>query len=132
MVDAWAVQQATPESKTIAVAFGLAGICLHLERGYTGREIQLAHMAMARGPRKSWPRFTLPVQRGSITALDVMAQPAGPERDRAIDAWCASVWAAYHQSHGPVRAMLAEHLPASHQVARSPGKSHDRGTPHSS
>lgn len=106
------MQQATSESKAIAVAFGLAGLCLHLERGYTGREVQLAHMVMARGPRKSWPRFTLPAQRGAMSALDVMAMPAGPERDRAIDAWCASVWAAFHESHEPLRAMLAEHLPA--------------------
>lgn len=111
MVDAWAVQRATPESKPIAVAFGLAGLCLHLERGFTGREVQLAHMAMARGERKAWPRFALPVHRGTMTALEVMAMPAGPERDRAIDAWCASVWAAFHESHESVRAMLAEHLP---------------------
>lgn len=131
VVDAWAVQYATPESKPIAVAFGLAGLCLHLERGFTGREVQLAHIEMAR-ERKPWPRFPLPAGRGAMTALDVMAMPAGPERDRAIDAWCVSVWEAFHDSHEQVRAMLAEHLPASRQVARAPGVSHDSRTPHSS
>ncbi len=33
-----------------------------------------------------------------MTATDVMRAPPGPERDRAIDAWCASVWSAYRDS----------------------------------
>jgi hypothetical protein len=124
VVDAWAVQTATAESKAIGVAFGLAGLCLHLERGFSGREVQFAHIAMAKD-RQPWPRFALPSDRGAMTVREVMASPAGPARDRAIDAWCAAVWAAYHENHAAVRAMLAGRLPASHQVARGARTSHD-------
>jgi hypothetical protein len=44
-----------------------------------------------------------------MTALDVMAAPAGPERDRAIDAWCASVWDAYRDVAPAVAALAREH-----------------------
>lgn len=108
VVDAWAAQHATASSKAIGVAFALFGLQLHLERGFTGREVQLAHMQLAKD-RRPWPSFALPATRGAVTARDVLAAPAGPERVRAIDAWCASVWAAWHGSHGQVRELLAAH-----------------------
>jgi hypothetical protein len=37
-----------------------------------------------------------------------MAAAAGPERDAAIDAWCASVWAALHESHRQVETLLEQ------------------------
>jgi len=101
VVDAWTAQHANERTKPIALTFALAGLFLHLERGCTGRQVQLAHMAMARHHR-DWPTFTLPKERGGCGALQVMAHPPGPERDRAIDDWCASVWSAYHVSHRAV------------------------------
>jgi hypothetical protein len=38
-----------------------------------------------------------------------MAARAGPERDKAIDAWCASVWNAYRDSHQSVADLLRHH-----------------------
>ena len=43
-----------------------------------------------------------------MTALDVMAAAAGPERDEAIHAWCASVWEAYAGSRGQVIELLRQ------------------------
>lgn len=71
-------------------------------------ELQQAHMALARRPR-DWPSFFLPHDRGSITATQVVAAPAGAARDAAIDAWCASVWAAFHDSHQAVTELLKRH-----------------------
>ena len=94
VVDAWAAQSAHSGSKPISVAFSLAGLYLHLERGFTGREVQVAHMRLGR--RKSvWPRFDLPANRGTVTVVDVMGEPGGGQRDQAIERWCASVWDAY-------------------------------------
>jgi hypothetical protein len=108
VVDAWAAQSADRASKPISVAFSVAGLYLHLERGFTGREVQLAHMRLGR--RKSvWPVFDLPADRGTVTVIDVMAEAAGPERDRAIDRWCASVWAAYAPQRETVIAFLRQH-----------------------
>ena len=44
-VDAYAAQHAGPASKTITIAFALIGLCLLLERGYTGKAVQRAQCA---------------------------------------------------------------------------------------
>src|SRR5689334_18017315 len=90
-VDAFAAQTATAEDKPIQLAFALLGLYLHLERGFTGRQVQLAHMKLGR-QRVPWPRFPIPEDRGRITVHDVLRQPAGPERDSFLRLWCADVW----------------------------------------
>jgi hypothetical protein len=106
VVDAWAAQHATAQSKPIGVFFGLIGLHLHLERGFTGREVQRAHMKLARA-KNEWPTFRLPVDRGDITAIDVMKVAEGDDRARAIDIWCASVWAAFESTHVEIRRAAA-------------------------
>jgi hypothetical protein len=87
--------------------FSLAGLYLHLERGRTGREVQLIHMRMAKRKRE-WPALELPSDRGAMTAMDVMRAPAGAEREQAIDRWCASVWGAFSDSRDATIALLKE------------------------
>src|SRR6266542_3200837 len=82
VVDAYAAQSASAESRPIGVAFALFGLYLHVELGWTGRQVQLAHMRLAR-TRKQWPRFTPPPSRATMTALDVLQAAAGPARDAA-------------------------------------------------
>jgi len=91
VVDAFAAQRANAQTKPIAVAFSLAGLYLHVEKGFSGRQVQRAHMQLAR-QKRVWPTFVLPDGRGAITAFDVMKAPAGAGRDAAIHKWCASVW----------------------------------------
>lgn len=108
VVDAYTAQHADGESKPIAIAFALVGLYLFVEREWSGRQVQRTHMRLARR-RHSWPTFDLPHDRGSITAVKVMAAREGAERDSAIYAWCASVWAAYADCHAEVAALLREH-----------------------
>jgi Family of unknown function (DUF5946) len=108
VVDAFAAQRATPESKPISVAFSLTGLYLHVEKGLSGRQVQLAHMKMAR-QKRTWPTFVLPRDRGTITVVEVMAAPEGAQRDKAIDDWCASVWGAFAGNRGPVVELLREY-----------------------
>jgi hypothetical protein len=108
VVDAWTAQHADERTKPIALAFALVGLYLHVEKSLPGRQVQLAHMALARRKR-SWPSFALPKERGAMTVEQVMAAPPGPERHRAIDAWCVSVWEAYRESHGAVAELLRQH-----------------------
>ena len=103
IVDAFAAQHAEPSSKPIAIVFSLIGLYLHLEHGFTGRQVQRAHMQLARFPRK-WEAPALPSGRGQITVHHVLAEPPGPPRDAMIERWCASVWAAYE----PCRSIIAE------------------------
>lgn len=107
VVDAYAAQRASATTKPIALAMALVGLYLHVERQRTGREVQRVHMLLARR-KPAWPAFPLPASRGSITAELVLAAPAGSERDAAIEAWCAAVWAAYRDARPAVLALLAE------------------------
>ena len=107
VVDAHAAQQATAATKPMKIVFALVGLYLHVERGFTGREVQLVHMRLAERKR-DWPGITLPVTRGDMSAATVLASPAGPERDRAIDAWCAELWDAYRPNEAAVVALLQD------------------------
>ena len=52
VVDAWAAQHAVEAGKSIGLTFALAGLYLHLERGFSGRQVQRAHMEMGRRKRQ--------------------------------------------------------------------------------
>ena len=94
VVDAYAAQHLDSGSKPIGIVFSLVGLYLHVERGFTGKQVQHVHMRLARH-KQPWPTLPLPPDRGSLKATDVMTAPAGRERDRAIDVWCTSVWRAF-------------------------------------
>jgi hypothetical protein len=108
VVDAFAAQEANEHTKPIGLTFALVGLYLHVEKGQTGRQVQLTHMKMARQKRQ-WPAFVLPRERGTITAVAVMRAAAGEARDKAIDAWCASVWDAFRGNRDVVVRLLAEY-----------------------
>jgi hypothetical protein len=100
-VDAYSAQHAGPETKPIAVALALAGLYLHLEKGFSGKQVQRAHMRLSR-KKQQWPLFELPAGRGDVTIADVVEAPEGEQRDVAIERWCAAVWQAWHGSHARV------------------------------
>jgi hypothetical protein len=108
VVDAFAVQTANAESKPISIVFGLVGLYLHIEKQFSGHQVQKVHMELGR--RKcEWPRVYVPEDRGSMTVADVLAAPAGPERDRAIDDWCKSVWTSFSANRQTIITILREY-----------------------
>ncbi len=108
VVDTYAAQHADERAKPIAITFALVGLYLHLEKQFSGRRVQRVHMELARSKRQ-WPVFALPADRGAMSAVDVMAAPPGPARDRAIDDWCASVWKAYAADRDTIMHLLTQH-----------------------
>ena len=108
VVDAFAAQHAGGHTKAITITFALVGLYLHVEKAFSGRDVQRLHMRLARHKR-SWPVFVLPPERGSVTATSVLVAPEGPERERAIDAWCVSVWEAFGENRPTVIALLQEY-----------------------
>src|SRR6478735_1617971 len=76
VVDAYAAQHADSQTKPITLVFALMGLYMHVERGYSGTEVQRLHIAMGRN-RISWPPLRMPTYRGSMTVVDVMAFPPG-------------------------------------------------------
>ena len=108
VVDAHAAQAATAVTRPITLVFALVGLYLRVERGWSGKQVQQIHMQMGRQKRE-WPPISLPLDRGVMTAADVLAMPAGAERDGAIDAWCQSVWESFHESRETIIELLRKH-----------------------
>jgi len=108
VVDAFAAQNADEGTKPITLTFALVGLYLHVEKHYSGKQVQKVHMLLAKRKRE-WPSFALPRDRGVMTAADVIAVPPGPDRDAAIDAWCVSVWEAFRDNHKAVADLLHKH-----------------------
>ena len=105
IVDAYTVQNADKDIKPIAITFSLVGLCLFIEKNYSGREVQLVHMQMAKN-KKAWSAFILPEQRGEIRISDVLAASQGKERDLMIKRWCTSVWQAYSDCHVTIETII--------------------------
>jgi len=90
-VDTYEAQHAGGKTRNITVVFGLIGLYLALEKGDTGKQVQLAHMRIAQ-VRKDWPRLEPPARPTSLTVMDVLKAPDGPEKDAMIHRWMAAVW----------------------------------------
>ena len=108
VVDAFAVQTANDESRPIGVVFGLVGLYLHVEKQFSGHQVQRVHMELGRRKRQ-WPQVHVTEDRGRVTVADVLAASAGPERDMAIDDWCRSVWTAFGANRQAIIALLREY-----------------------
>lgn len=104
-VDAFAAQRADGHTNPVKITFALVGLSLLVERRFTGRAVQRAHMELARQNR-NWPTFDLPDDRGSMTVVDVTRVAEGPERDAAIHAWAAAVWATYAHTRDEIERIL--------------------------
>jgi len=107
VVDCWAAQNAAHESKAMTIAFALLGLYLYVEKDWTGRRVQTAHMRLAqphgRGAgRKEWPRFDRPARHAEMTACDVMHSPESARRE-AVREWCRSEWEAWNAIHEQIR-----------------------------
>ena len=107
VVDAFAVQSATPDSKTIGVVFGLIGLYLRVEKQLSGHKIQEIHRQLA-SRKRGWPNMHIPENRGEVTVLEVLQTTAASERDIAIDRWCRCVWTAFGHNRPAVISLLHE------------------------
>jgi hypothetical protein len=102
VVDAFTAQTATPETKSIAIYYALVGLYLYLEKNYTGKEVQMAHVKLS-STSKIFEPLDLPMERGDYTIQNVLKHPPGKERDEAIHKWCVCVWDIYKNQRTPVK-----------------------------
>ena len=98
VVDAYTLQTANEKTKPIAIIYALAGIYLHVEKNYTGKEVQQAHIIMSKNS-KQFPKITLPENRGEITISEIIKIDDPKEKDVAIHKWCESIWQAFSSQH---------------------------------
>ena len=105
LVDCFTLHTATATTKPIGVVFALVGVCLASEYGFTGRQVQLVHIHLAR-TKQDYPSLTLPDHRGTTTIHDILALTPGHKRDAGLRAWCADVWQAWSAHHANIRHIL--------------------------
>lgn len=98
LVDAYTIQTANENTKPIAIIYALAGIYLHVEKNYTGKEVQQAHLKMSK-KSKTFPTIILPENRGAITISDIIKIDDPKEKDAAIHKWCESIWLKFSAQH---------------------------------
>jgi hypothetical protein len=91
VVDAHGAQHGGGSPSNIRLAFSLIGLYLALEKGYTGREVQLAHMRLGK-TRRQYPAHPRPAEFAKLTVADPMGAEPGKPRDEMILKWAAAVW----------------------------------------
>ena len=108
-------------TRNITVTFGLIGLYLALERGYTGKHVQRPHMQIIQ-VRRNWPRLEPPVHPAGITVGDVFGAGTDAEKDAMIRQWMTAVWESRADRQGWMRGMTEEQLNregSSHMSGRS-------------
>jgi hypothetical protein len=111
-VDAYEAQHAGGTTRNITVAFGLIGLYLALEKGYTGRQVQLAHIRISK-VRKVWPRLEPPDRPAILSVMDVLKTGTDEEKDAMIRKWMTSVWERWGDRHEWVKKTTDELLKSS-------------------
>ncbi len=109
VVDAWTAQQADEHKKRIAVIYALVGLYLFLEKGYSGKQVQQAHVLLSKD-KSNMPQIRIPAEKGGIRIDDVLKAAPGPDRDTRITEWCHSVWNAYQDSHQIIADYLSKRI----------------------
>jgi hypothetical protein len=110
VVDAYAAQHVGGSPSNIRTAFALIGLYLALEKGNTGRQVQIAHMRLGRFKRQ-WPKREQPGDLAKLTVADVLNAEPGPARDEMILKWAAAVWASWRHAHDWTRQTVTDLLP---------------------
>lgn len=103
-VDAYEAQHAGGRTRPITVVFGLIGLYFAQERGYTGLQVQRAHVKIGR-TRRDWPRLEPPEHPAELTVMDVLKVETDAEKEEMLLRWAASVWQSWEHRHQWVREM---------------------------
>lgn len=109
IVDAYAAQHANENAKPIATAFALIGLCLFADYGYTGKQVQKAHIELAK-IKRAWPLFIQPKEKAIITVSDVLSVQPGEKRDEMIKKWANAVWDMWRGQHSAIMELVLPYL----------------------
>ncbi len=97
-VDAYGAQHAGAPSPPIATAFGLIGLYLALERGWSGTAVRGAHQYLAQR-HSTWPRFRGRADGSVLTVAEVAGAIAPDDHANRVQAWARSVWDSWAPEH---------------------------------
>ncbi|WP_211171022.1 DUF5946 family protein [Bacillus sp. DNRA2] len=108
-VDAYGAQHSGKKVKNIRTAFSLIGLYLAIEHGYTGRQVQKAHMELAKR-NIQWPSFNLPSSPYSYSVSDVLFAEKGTNRNEMLMKWAKDVWETWDHYHEWTREISRKYL----------------------
>lgn len=96
IVDAYGAQHGGGPTPPIRVAYGLAGLWLAIEHGFSGEDVRAVHRRMGH-PQHDWPAFVPPAAPVGWATIDEVADAgvrAGSQAGhaRAVRGWAESVW----------------------------------------
>lgn len=107
IVDAYAAQHASENLKPITTLFAVVGLYLFVERNFSGRQVQQAHMKLAKN-RKFWPSLPSPAKSATLTVADVLRAKPGEARDCMIENWSKAVWDIWKEKRPEIETILKE------------------------
>lgn len=108
-VDAYGAQHVGGKTKPITVVFALIGLCLAIEHRYAGRQVQQAHMNLAR-QTKDWPVLVAKPTLAALTISDVLQAQEGAARNRKLKDWAGAVWESWQPAHELSRQLISRFL----------------------
>jgi hypothetical protein len=108
-VDAYEASHGGGKTKAITVVFGLIGLYLALEKGYTGKEVQRAHMELAR-QNKDWPLLVPPHETPMVSILEVVQAKEGNERNQKMMEWARAIWQTWEKDHQFIADLTRKYL----------------------
>lgn len=117
-VDAYGAKHGGPSSPSIGTAFGLIGLHLALEEGWSGMQVRDAHQELARR-FDDWPAFDRPPSMTGLTIFDVAMAGSPDAHADTVERWAAAVWASWEPAHREVARLIAERLPGGVESRRS-------------
>ncbi len=115
LVDTYGAQHVGPRSPAITGAFGLIGLYLTLERGWTGLRVRAAHQALAARYR-DWPLLGRPPEAASMTVQDLAFAGTPAEYVEVLHDWAGTVWASWRREHPRIAELVRERLPGEDRV----------------
>lgn len=108
-VDAYGAQHSGDKVKNIRTAFSLIGLYLALEHGFSGRQVQQAHMELAKR-NIEWSSFELPNKSYTLSVLDVLAIEESENRKEMLLKWARDVWNNWEHYHGWTKKICQNYL----------------------
>ncbi len=100
IVDAYGAQHAGGCTKDITVIFALIGLCLVVERNYTGKQVQLLHIRIS---KQNWSYLEPPKHPASIKINDVVKVITDSQKELLIHNWVKAVWDSWAEQHNYIR-----------------------------
>jgi hypothetical protein len=107
VVDAYAAQHSGGITKNIATIYALIGLCLMIDHGLTGKQVQKVHMRM---PKRKWEKLDAPTDYKWMTIRDVLEAKNSSERRVLIRQWAISVWDSWGQYHDYIQNLADQYI----------------------